>query len=153
MKCLEGYCNFCNKLWNVVCYVLMNIEGEDCGVNDELVELFLVDCWIISELQICEQEVICYLDQYCFDLVVYVLYEFIWNEYCDWYLELFKLVLNDDGVSVEVKCGICCILVWVLEVVLWVVYLIMLFIIEEIWQCIVFLVGKFGDSIMLQLFL
>lgn len=83
---VEGYRNFCNKIWNAARYVLD--KGEDCGQNGEAYELSLADRWIISQLQRTEAEVTRQLDQFRFDLAAQALYEFIWNQYCDWYLEL-----------------------------------------------------------------
>ncbi|WP_339927255.1 valine--tRNA ligase, partial [uncultured Cobetia sp.] len=89
---LDGYRNFCNKLWNAARYVLMNAEDQDCGVNGEAVELSLADRWIIARLQQTEQQVTRALEEFRFDHASQALYEFIWNEYCDWYLELSKPV-------------------------------------------------------------
>lgn len=151
MKCLEGYCNFCNKLWNVSCFVLMNIEGQDCGFNGGEMMLLLVDCWILVEFNQIIKVYCEVLDSFCFDIVVGILYEFIWNQFCDWYFELIKLVMN-GGIEVEL-CGICYMLVIVLEGLLCFVYLIILFIIEIIWQCVKVFCGIIVDIIMLQLFL
>ncbi|MHC9035766.1 valine--tRNA ligase, partial [Cobetia marina] len=102
---LDGYRNFCNKLWNAARYVLMNAEDQDCGVNGEAVELSLADRWIIARLQQTEQQVTRALEEFRFDHASQALYEFIWNEYCDWYLELSKPVLWDENASAEAKRG------------------------------------------------
>lgn len=152
VKRLEGYRNFCNKIWNAARYVLMNTEGEDCGQNGGDVELTLADRWISSRLQRLEADVHRHFDNYRFDLMSQALYEFIWNEYCDWYLELSKPVLWDDNASDEVKRGTRRTLVRVLEAILRLAHPIMPFITEEIWQSIKDLAAREGDTIMLQPF-
>ncbi len=147
---VEGYRNFCNKLWNATNFVLENTDGKDCGVNDEPVELSAVDRWIISALQRCEQDVTRHLDAFRFDLATQALYEFVWDEYCAWYLELVKPVLWDETASAERQRGTRRTLVRVLEVVLRLAHPFMPFITEEIWQRIKALAGKDGATLMLQ---
>ncbi len=147
---VEGYRNFCNKLWNATNFVLENTEGKDCGVNGEPVELSAVDRWIISALQRCEQDVTRHLDAFRFDLATQALYEFVWDEYCAWYLELVKPVLWDETASAERQRGTRRTLVRVLEVILRLAHPFMPFITEEIWQRIKALAGKDGATLMLQ---
>ncbi|WP_299205179.1 valine--tRNA ligase [uncultured Amphritea sp.] len=152
VKRLEGYRNFCNKIWNAARYVQMNTEGEDCGQlsAESEVELSLADRWIASELQKVEAEVTKHLDEYRFDLASQALYDFIWNEYCGWYLELSKPVLWDENASAAAKRGTRRTLVRALEVILRLTHPIMPYITEEIWQSIKGLAGVEGDTIMLQ---
>ncbi|WP_443190100.1 valine--tRNA ligase [Pseudomonas indica] len=147
---VEGYRNFCNKLWNATNFVLENTDGKDCGVNDEPVELSSVDRWIISALQRTEADVTCHLEAFRFDLAAQALYEFIWDEYCAWYLELVKPVLWDEQASVERQRGTRRTLIRVLEVALRLAHPFMPFITEEIWQRIKAQAGKQGETLMLQ---
>jgi len=155
MKRLEGYRNFCNKIWNAARYALSNTEEFDCGQNGATdFELSLADRWIISKLQDAELAVQKAIDSYRFDLAAQALYEFFWNEYCDWYLELSKPVLWDQNASDAIKKGTRRTLVRVLEAALRMAHPIMPFITEEIWQRVAPLAGTLppgtGATIMLQ---
>ncbi|WP_236214371.1 valine--tRNA ligase [Metapseudomonas otitidis] len=147
---VEGYRNFCNKLWNAANFVIENTDGQDTGVNGEAVDLSSVDCWIISQLQRTEAEVTRQLDAFRFDLAAQALYEFVWDEYCAWYLELVKPVLWDENAPIERQRGTRRTLVRVLEVILRLAHPFMPFITEEIWQRIKGQAGVSGDTLMLQ---
>ncbi|MCB1668777.1 MAG: valine--tRNA ligase [Pseudomonadales bacterium] len=148
---IEGFRNFCNKIWNASRYVLMNCEDHDCGQNNtDDYTLSLADRWIISRLQEAEKTVADSIALYRFDLASQAIYEFVWNEYCDWYLELSKPVLWDEEAAESLKKGTRRTLIRVLEAILRMAHPLMPFITEEIWQRIKTLAGKEGETIMLQ---
>lgn len=148
---IEGYRNFCNKIWNAARYVLMNTEQHDCGQDDKLpLELSLADRWIISCFQQTTRDVADALQHYRFDLASQSIYEFIWNEYCDWYLELSKPVLTDVNAVPTLKRGTRHTLLNVLEATLRLLHPFMPFITEEIWQRVSQLTKKSGNTIMQQ---
>ena len=148
---LEGNRNFCNKIWNAARYVLMNAEGQDCGADEDAeFQLSLADRWIISRLQRAEREITEALEGFRFDHAAQALYEFVWSDYCDWYLELSKPVLWDEAAPEALKTGTRRTLVRVLEALLRLAHPFMPFLSEEIWQRVKTLAGKAGDTLMLQ---
>jgi len=146
---VEGYRNFCNKLWNAARYVLLNTEEEQLDLEDGAFQYSAADRWILSRLQRVIASTHQYLDSYRFDLLANTLYDFIWHEYCDWYLELSKPVLYDKEALAPMKRGTRRTLIHVLDQILKLLHPICPFITEEIWQRINKLIGQNGESIML----
>jgi valyl-tRNA synthetase len=142
---IEGYRNFCNKLWNATRYVLQNTEDQDCSIG----EMSLADQWILARLQQVIADTTQHIESYRFDLVSRDLYEFVWNDYCDWYIELSKPVLYSDHYSAEQKTAARHTLVHVLETILRLLHPIMPYITEELWQRVAPLAQIDEDTIML----
>ena len=145
---MEGYRNFCNKLWNAARYVLSNCQNSDIDVAS--MRLSLPDRWILSRLQAAAESTEQAIANYRFDLASQALYDFVWNEFCDWYLELSKPVLWDADRSPADAAGTRHTLLQVLESTLRLLHPMMPFITEEIWQTVAPLAGVSGPTIMLQ---
>src|SRR6185437_5817149 len=151
----EGYRNFCNKLWNATRFVLMNVDGQDCGTDASLPRApSFVDRWLSGRLQRAEREVTGGLDQYRFDLAARSLYEFVWDEYCDWYVELAKVQLARAEAAGDAAAARAtrALLVRALEAALRLAHPFIPFITEELWQKIAPLAGRSGETISLQPF-
>ena len=150
MKRLDGYRNFCNKLWNASRYVLMNTEDQDCGfAADSVLEYSLADKWIESQFQLAAKDFNTHIDNFRLDMAAGVLYEFIWNQFCDWYLELTKPVLW-KGTEAQQRATRHT-LITVLEKTLRLAHPVLPYITESIWQSVKPLVdGVDGETIMTQ---
>ncbi len=150
VKRIEGYRNFCNKLWNASRYVLMSLDGQAASVGHPAAEQGIAERWIRSRLQDTIRTVGEQFETFRFDLASQAIYEFVWEEFCDWYLELSKVTLNDASASDAAKAGTRQTLVRTLEALLRLAHPIMPFITEEIWQRVAPLAGASGETIMVQ---
>lgn len=146
----EGFRNFCNKIWNAARYAMINSEGKAIATDWDPAQFSSADRWILSRLEQTTSDVLEAVGSYRFDLASQALHEFIWNEYCDWYLELSKPILWDEDNNPEAAQATRKVLLTVLERSLRLLHPFMPFLTEEIWQKLAPALGIAGDSIMLQ---
>ncbi len=149
---VEGYRNFCNKLWNAARYVLSQTDEEKIDFGDGAFQYSPADQWIFSRLQRVIEQSHHYYETYRFDLLANALYEFVWHEYCDWYLELSKTVLYDETARGSMKRGTRRTLIRVLDNILKLLHPIMPFITEEIWQRVSKLTSANDETLLLSTF-